>query len=129
MSGKDRIIGDRDISADPGIVTDMNKCHQQSSVTDRSDTVFKGRTVDGDIFPQSYRFSDAGVCQSSRFEAVILRIIADNRPEIDPGISADGSVRGDLDMGIDHAVVPDDTIVFNYRIGSDGHIVTDHGIR
>jgi len=85
--------------------------------------------VDSYIFTQSHTVTDPGVRQHAGFEAVILRVIADNRTEIDTAIPPQRGVAGDFYMSIYNTIIPDNAIFTNDRISSDGNILSDHSSR
>ena len=123
------LIGNSNKIAYLCIVTDVDECHQQSSIAHAGHGIFKGRPVNGHIFADDSVFADGGVTAQTWFEAVILRFGADQCAVIDAGTFADGGVLTHFGVGINVAVIADNAVIFHHCVGTDFHIFADNSPR
>ena len=126
MPGYCRLIGNRYIITNLGVMPDMHKRHQQRAIAHPGNFIFKRRTVNGYIFADNSIFTDFRKAPQTGFETVILRFGTDQRAKINTRIFADGSVFADLGMCVYPAVIADNAVVFHHCIGADFHIFADY---
>ncbi|MPN50387.1 hypothetical protein SDC9_198013 [bioreactor metagenome] len=107
----------------------MDERHQQRPGTDPRIPPFKRRTVDGDVFADGGVGPHRGPRHGAGLEAVVLRLLADQRAEIDPAARPERGVARDFDVRVNHAAVADHAVVLDDRVRPDADVFADPGVR
>lgn len=125
VPGDGRMIGNRYPVRNDAIMGHMYERHQQDVASDHRLHEFKGRSVDGHIFPDHGIVSDLRGGADSLIKSVILGICSHKSAKIDAATGADRGILCDFDMRINKAIITNFHIIVDHGIRADFNIISD----